>query len=207
MVAHEQTNRTIGLSGSGAWTANRSRTRAVVAASRMTNTSLASVGAASCNPASAKPALNVAAMRLAGRRLQPEIVVQHGLELSRDEAVLAGEMADLLLYEANSLEMCGSADQYRVTESMPFFVPPTVTTSASPMASCGVMPSGGNGIGDSRAVHVDQQVVLVGVVDELRQRGGRPDAAVLGRLGDGDDARLRVMHLAAARNVPIEFLR
>ncbi len=43
---------------------------------------------------------------------------------------------------------------------------------------------------------MDQQVELVRVVDECRDRLGLPDATVFGGLGDGDDAWLRVVHLA-----------
>ena len=111
-------------------------------------------------------------------------------------------MSDLLLHEPDSVEVLGPADQDGVAEQHAVLGAADGDDVGVADRVLGVDVQRGDGVGDPGAVDVNQQVQGVGVVDEVLDGVCGPDAAVLGRLGDGDDPRLRVVDVAAAGDRP-----
>ena len=125
--------------------------------------------------------------------VEPQAVLQHRQELGGDEPVFARQVADLLLHEVDSAEVLGTTDQDGVAEQH-------AVLGAAHGDDVRVADrlgrrdtERGNGIGDPRAVDVHQQAAGVGVFDEPGDGGRGPHPAVLGGLGDADDAGLGVM--------------
>ena len=76
--------------------------------------------------------------------------------------------------------------------SRPFLVPPNerMSTPASVVRSRSGRSSAGGGVGEPRAVDVEQHAALVGEVGERADLVGRVHGAELGGVGDRYDARL-----------------